>query len=65
LTFVNVRGEVEGVHANAAANVRALAAALSDAMNEIWRVTPQSGLLAAASPRLDCRAWAGARVIGV
>jgi DNA/RNA-binding domain of Phe-tRNA-synthetase-like protein len=44
---------IEGVHAVAAADVRSLAAALADALNEVWGITPQRGLLTASSPRFE------------
>ena len=40
---------MEGVHGSAATDVRKLVAALAGAMNEVWGVTPQCGLLTATS----------------
>lgn len=41
---------MEGVHPSAAADVQNLATALAAAMNEVWGVTLQRGLLCASSP---------------
>ena len=40
---------MEGVHGSAATDVRKLVAALAGALNEVWGVTPQCGLLTATS----------------
>lgn len=44
---------MEGVHAGAAADVRSLGTALADALQEVWDITPQLGLLTASSPGFE------------
>jgi hypothetical protein len=44
---------MEAVHAGAAADVQKLAAALGGALNEVWGITPQRGLLTASSPGFE------------
>jgi DNA/RNA-binding domain of Phe-tRNA-synthetase-like protein len=44
---------MEGVHASAAADVQNLATALAGALHDVWGVTPQRGLLTAASPGFE------------
>lgn len=44
---------IEAVHANAATDVQDLGTALAGALNEVWGITPQRGLLAASSPRFE------------
>lgn len=44
---------MEGVHAGAATDVRNLAAALAEALIEVWGSTPQRGQLTASSPHFE------------
>jgi DNA/RNA-binding domain of Phe-tRNA-synthetase-like protein len=44
---------MEGVHATAAADVKALADALGAALSQVWGAAPRQGLLTAASPRFE------------
>lgn len=44
---------MEGVHAGAAADVQNLGSALAEALNEVWGITPQRGLLTASSPTFE------------
>jgi DNA/RNA-binding domain of Phe-tRNA-synthetase-like protein len=44
---------MEGVHATAQADVRNLGTALADALNEVWGITPQRGLLDCSSPSFE------------
>jgi DNA/RNA-binding domain of Phe-tRNA-synthetase-like protein len=44
---------MEALHASAAGDVQALAAALAGAMQEVWGTAPQRGVLTASSPRFE------------
>jgi DNA/RNA-binding domain of Phe-tRNA-synthetase-like protein len=44
---------MEGVHANAAADVQQLATALAEALEQVWGARPQQGLLSASAPRFE------------
>ena len=44
---------MEGVHASAAADVQRLAAALGQALEEVWGNEPQQGLLSTPAPRFE------------
>jgi DNA/RNA-binding domain of Phe-tRNA-synthetase-like protein len=44
---------IEAVHASAAADTQALAAALAEAIEDVWQVTPAKGQLSASSPRFE------------
>ena len=44
---------IEAVHATAAADTQALAAALAEAFEDAWHVTPAKGQLSASSPRFE------------